>query len=173
MSKPEMVRVVGSFDHKIHSSFISKEQRQGLEGYGFSFDKCHVEDTLYYRIHIDRMPETGFEAIIQEIMNDPEMPSTLHFRYAYTSPQRTASGYGGGMCRITKKSVDWADSEAMPAMVDAIKYASKESALSERTKKALARANGMMGYPEGLAESSNVVNLFGTPMRIGGSSAMV
>lgn len=171
MSKPELTRVVGSLDHKIHKSFIDDAQKEALEGFGFKFDKSYVEDTVYYRITIDKMPERGFEGIFQEIMQDPEMPASLTFRYAYTNPAKTASGYGGGMCRITKKAVDWADSDAIPAMVDAVKFASKESSLSERTKKALAKANEKIGYPEHLAESSAPVTIMGVPLRLGATTS--
>ncbi len=161
MSKIELVKIVGSFDHKIHSSFINEEQREQLEGYGFQFDKSYVEDTLYYRISIDKLPEQGFELVMQEIMNDPEMPTTLNFRYAYTNPSRNAAGYGGGVCRITRKGVDWADSEAMPSMIDAIKFASKESQISEKTRKAVAKAMEKMEYPANLATAGAHRNIMG------------
>lgn len=167
MSKPELTKVLGSFDHKIHNSFIDDDQIDALIGYGFKFDKSYVEDAVYYRITIDKMPQQGFEAVFQEIMKDPEMPGTLTFRYAYSNPAKTAAGYGGGMCRITKRSVEWADTDAMPAMVDAIKFASKESQLTERTKKALAKANEKLGYPEELTAPAQMTTIMGVPLRVG------
>jgi hypothetical protein len=162
--KPESIRVNGSFDHKIHHIYIGDELKEQLEAHGFRLDKAFVENERYYSIVASRLPDEGFEPLIQTMMDDPEMPPTLTFRYAYTNAQGSAAGYGGGYCKITKKSVEWADVDAMPVFIDTLRVVQKEAQLSDRSKKAIGRAMERVEYPSELATLSNRIQVMGLTM---------
>jgi hypothetical protein len=162
--KPEIIHVNGSFDHRIHHVFLDPEAKATLISHGFRLDQGFFENELYYAIVAERLPDQGFEPTIQKMMNDPDMPATLTFRYAYTNPTRTAAGYGGGYCKITRKGVEWIDSDAIPAVFDALRIVQREPHLSDRSKRAIGKAFATAEYPVELAAMSNRVQVMGMTM---------
>jgi hypothetical protein len=163
--KPEVIHVNGSFDHRIHHAYIDDELKSMLVAHGFRLDQSFYENDRYYAIVAERLPDQGFEPALQKIMDDPEMPATLTFRYAYTNPMRTAAGYGGGYCKITRKSVEWLDTDCIPIIFDALRTVSRETHLSDRSKRALNKAFTGAQYPVELAALSNRITVMGMSMQ--------